>query len=209
MKYRTLTLLILVTCLQSCVYSFVNSVRHSSNSKIRSIAVEAVYDTSSTPMSHANLWREIQRAIIKDGYLSLTNSNSADAILTLQLLSNRVANSGSPIELDSKTTLDDFIPSTATADQITNLNRAGRITQHEVLGFTVLAEAYELSTGKKIYSKSYSRSATLKSIRGNYLARENDFLIHEEALSNRTKEMSKSMGAQINSDLVAAIISGF
>lgn len=209
MKIIILSLLILATYSQSCVYTFVNSSRHSGNFKIRSIAVEAVYDTSSTPMSHADLWREIQRAIIKDGFLHLTNSHSADAILTLELLNNNVANSGSPIELDSKTTLDDFIPSTATSEQITDLNRAGRITQHEVIGFTVLAEAYELSSGKKIYSKQYSQSATLKSKRGSYLARENDFLIHEEALTNRTQEMSRSMGAQINSDLVAAIISGF
>jgi hypothetical protein len=201
---RILTFVVLLLQV-SCVYRFVNTsvVRRTS---VRTVAVEAVYDTSRQPVPHHILWDSLQRAIAKDGHFVLASRQSADAIVRTHLYSAHVGatgrTTGDDIDLRDPTI---FNPDSAVAAEFRRMDIAGRYTQRELLQMGVTIEVVDLKTGKVLMSRDYGGSKEFVTDRGAQVPDSSEFIVYEEALQNRFREISSDVTRNLVRDMLATL----
>lgn len=191
---------VIVTLNSSCAYRFTN--RHvSTPGGIKSVIVEAVYDTSKEVLPHELLWTAIQKRIAKDGHLKLTSAHTADAIILAHLTQAKVGATGS-ITADPLTQDPSAInPETANASQFRNLKKAGESTSQERIQIGVTIKVIDLRTQKLLLTKRYTREEKFKSARAGSNP-DSFFPIYDEALRHKFLIMSDSIATSLLGDLL-------
>jgi hypothetical protein len=194
--------LVFASLLASCVYRFSNTALRTPPG-IRTIAVEAVYDTSREVVPHELLWSAVQREIARSGRLLLSPQSEADALLTLWLTSAKVAPSGTPsrepLAKDPVVT-DEF---KGRPEDFRNLRRAGSWTTDESVSLVVEVEVHDLKSRKILFKQSYSLGGTFKSLRPvTVTPTDSAYLHYEEALYARVRDLSEQLAQRVVSDFL-------
>jgi len=209
MRFQRVTNRFLTICLVlmqlSCVYRFVNtSVVRRTN--VRSVAVEAVYDTSRQPVPHHILWDAVQRAIAKDGHFVLSGRQSADAIIRTHLYSATVGatgrTTGDSVDLRDPTVFD---PDSAATAEFRRMDIAGRYTQRELLQMGVTIEVVDLKTGKVLMSRDCGGSREFVTDRGAHIPDSSEFVVYEEALQNSFRAITTDVSRNFVRDMLASL----
>ncbi len=185
-----------------CAYRLTNKTL-SPPENINSIAIESPYNTTEQVLPMEIIWNQVQREFIKFGRPRLTSRKNADAIMTLKIVSSDIKPTGTAsitaISEDPKPGSEDYDD----PDAYPNLKKAGRFTTSSNISFTVLAEAFDLRTRRKIFSKKYPLSQGFNSIRSSPPTEAKaNYLMYEEALNASFQKMSESISTRIVQDFL-------
>ncbi len=188
---------------QACAYRFSNTAMQAPLG-IRTIAIEAVYDTSREVIPHELLWSAVQREFAKRGQLIVSSQEQADALMTIWLVKAKVQPTGTP----SREAISKDPPVTDTEkwrpEDFRNLRRAGSWTTSEMVGLGLVIEVHDLKTRKVLFKKSYNQSTTFSSLRPeNISSVSSSFLHYEEALRSKVKLLSEQLAQVIVTDFFA------
>ncbi len=188
--------------LTSCAYRFTNTAIRTPLG-IQTLAVEAVWDQSRDVVPHEELWSAVQREIVKNGRVILTNQEEADALMVISVTSAKVAPTGTP----SQESFDKDPPESATAKgeprSYRNLKRAGTWTTDEGVSLSVHVNVYDLKSRAVLFNKDYSSGINFKSLRPvSVTPTESVFLHYEEALNARFKDVSEGLASSIVNDFL-------
>lgn len=189
--------------LDACAYRFSNLAMRPPVG-IRTIAVEAVYDTSREVIPHELLWSAVQKELARTGRLKLSPQSQADALLTIWLNRARVNPTGTPsreafakdpiVTDENKGRPEDF----------RNLRRAGSWTTTEQVSLGIEVEVHDLKTRKLLFKKTYEQAANFNSLRPeNITSASSAFLHYEEAMRAKVKLLSEQMAQLIVADFLA------
>lgn len=203
-----MSLLVAVSCvLPACAYRFTNQhiVRPEG---IKTIAVEAVYDTSREALPHEHLWKSLQAAFAGDGHLQLATQGKADALVRAHLRKAIVAPTGTPpgppeIEKDPNPLTADRPPEPAEFRQITR-QHSSKILDHAAMSIVVDVEVWSLRTRTLLLKQTYGGG---QSFFANYYGLEsssnaNDHLRFEEAIEARFKVIADTIARGVVRDLL-------
>lgn len=192
--------LLFILLLPGCVYRFTNLVARPPKG-VRTIAVEAIYDTSREVLPHDVLWEAMQRTIAENGKMVLVDSDSADAIVRLHIAMADLGPSGSVTPRAANVNdSDPDLASKPKPDQFRDLTKAGSYTDRNTLSIVVRYEVYQLETKEKIKSGSYAESVAFLSIRpGNP---KESYLILEESLAQKLRLIATNISRRVVDDLL-------
>lgn len=203
---RAPVLLVITTCFYGCAYKFTNKyVQRPSG--IRSIAVEAIFDTSREVIPHEYLWKHLQQAVVADGNLILTDRESADAIMRVHLKDTVLQNVGDTLGVANERDPDVFeggLP--PKPSEFRKLTQAGRYKGTARLTSGLEVEVWHLETKQILFKRSYALSTSFKTFRagaGTNVTKENEFLRFEEAIENRFSQEAEVLSRRIVRDLLA------
>lgn len=153
-------LIILVILLNSCSYRLTNLYLEAPN-KIKTIAVEAVYDTSGQVVPHELIWTELQKAFAANGHLKVVAADQADALLRAHLHTFRSSNSGprgsngTPIAKGDPELYGEIGPPIAPGT-LRDLTTARDYYSKETKGLVLDVEIWDLKRQTLILQRSYS-----------------------------------------------------
>lgn len=189
-----------------CVYQFTNKhvVRPEG---IRTIAVEAIFDSSREVLPHEVLWESLQAAIAEDGKLRLVGQGQADALLRAHLKDASVMPDGSvSLNLpDKDPKFRGKMPPPAPA-KFRRLEQAGQVRASSKIALVLDVEIWNLRTGSLLMKKTYSGQRGFRSIHADQkrtvTTKENDHLRYEEALEAKMKSLGDDFSRQILRDLL-------
>jgi hypothetical protein len=189
----------------ACAYRFSNASL-TPPAGIRSVYIEAVYDTGKEVIPHELLWQAVQREFASNGSVLITSRQDADAIISLEITSSSVTPAGTPNTVDRSTKdpkpaerfgLDPFA--------YKNLRVAGNYTTYENLSFTVLAKAWDLKNRTEIFAKSYNMGGQFRSVTETKLVQKSTaFLHYGESLEARFDIVSRSIARRIVTDFLSS-----
>ena len=203
---NTLLISVVLALGAACSYRFSNlHIRLPAG--IRSIAIESVYDTSRQVLPHQMLWSHLQRAVVAEGHLQLTDQRDADVYLRAHIDDQAKFSysdiNDPPIRTEPKKLTDDegkVIPPTS----FDNLRRADRYASNEHFTVVIHVEVWNLHTRKRIFSNSYSIGATYQP--GNSLSpTEAKFIRANEIFNYHFDQQSEQISQTIIRDIVSAI----
>lgn len=185
-----------------CVYRFTNVVMKPPEG-IRSIAIEAIYDTSQEVLPHELLWEALHRAFAENGHLRLTSRDKADALLRAHLTTASIGPTGAPDEGNNQKDPEVTPWKKPDPTSFKNLSRAGKWATLEQIVFQVDIEITDLDSRKTIFKSTYSTSGTVKSHRSIDVGQINThFLLFEEGINSRFKELATSISKKVVSDVM-------
>ncbi len=194
--------LILPILSSSCAYRFTNIALRSPLG-IQTIAVEGIWDNSREVIPHELLWSAVQREIIRNGRVTLSNQDEADALMVVSITEAKVSPSGVPgLERTPKD------PVSTDSDKKTptdyrNLRQAGAWTITEAISFSVHVNVYDLKSRALLFNRAYSSGIEFKSVRPDAMTpTESAYLHNEEALQAKFKAASDSLARSIVNDFL-------
>ncbi len=139
----------------SCSYRFTNL--HLGPPKgIHSIAIEAIFDSSKTPIPHEILWASLQKQFAIDGRLKVTSAERADVYLRAHISKSTVTQDGVQNYYEGRdpTTIIDH-GNARNPQDFQNLNRAKKFATHATITIEMDVEFWNLRTKEVLYKKSY------------------------------------------------------
>lgn len=202
-RFRLVVPLVSIFVISSgCAYRFTNTAIRNPLG-IQTLAVEAVWDDSREVIPHEELWTAVQREVIKNGRVTLTNQEEADALMVVSVTSAKVAPVGTPSqEAFDKDPPESDVEKGKPSDY-RNLRRAGTWTTDEGITLSVHVNVYDLKSRAVLFSRDYSRGVTFKSFRPvSVTPTESVYLHYEEALDARFKDVSESLATSIVNDFL-------
>ena len=186
----------------SCAYRFTNTAMRSPLG-IQTLAVEAVWDNSREVIPHELLWSAVQREIVRNGRVTLTNQDEADALMVVSITKAKVTPIGTPSQETLSKDPSVLDTNKGTPESYRNLRRAGSWTTAEGIMFTVHVNVYDLKSRALLFNRDYSSSIAFKSMRPVTITpTESAFLNYEEALQAQFKAASNSMANSIVNDFL-------
>jgi hypothetical protein len=193
----------MLTTLSGCVYRFTNQ-HIVLPPGIRTIAIEAVYDTSREVLPHDLLWEALQEAFAADGHLRVVSQGRADALVRAHITR---ASDGPTGSAESKGSLKDS--KGIAIDQLQPsdfrlLPEAGEFTTKQELSISVEVEVIDLRSRESLFNKSYQSLRTFRSFRSetSVAQRKSHFLFFEEARAAKFSEMSKDIAKAVVRDFL-------
>jgi hypothetical protein len=207
--FRALFAAIAVLAAAGCTYRFTNEHIHRPEG-IRSIAIEAVWDTSREAIPHELLWEALQSAFAADGHLRLAAQSSADALLRAHVSKAIVDPAGSPILNGPASDPPGFgngppepANPTYALDKLRILRQAGNIYTSAHVGATVEIEVWSLRTRTLLMKHTYPISGAFTVVRDPVVTPPaNDYLRYEEATDATFKTLSQNLAQQVVKDLI-------
>jgi len=199
-----ITLLIFAGLTAGCVYRFTN-VASAPPPDVRSIAIEAVYDTSREVIPHEWLWQAVQAEFARNGRIWLTTPEKADALMTLHVTYAAVTPTGTPIPeainrdppLANRGSLSPF--------NFKNLRIAGSYTTTEAVSFQVEVVVNHLRQGRVIHRRQYQSGGSFRSFQASTISQtRSGFLMYQEGLESRFKQLSEQLSRRIVTDFFLA-----
>lgn len=191
-------LVVVIFDITGCAYRFTNTALIPPDG-IKTIAVEAVYDTSREVLPHQYLWDALQKSIAQNGKLKLVSQNDADALLRAHITKAHVRPTGTAVPTSDTTNArakDPEIPVTGepgNAANYKNITKAGRHTSNESLSYTIIVEVWNLHTQKLIKSATYNGAAEFKSFRDTRTDPKAGYLVYDEALQNKFRDIAQKI----------------
>jgi len=209
LKYLLKIILLLVVPVfwLGCTYRFTNDSIVMPQG-VRSIAVEAIFDTGREVVPHEILWESLQFALAADGHLKLVSQRDADALMRARIKSARISADGgeqhSGTKKDPKPYAAD-VP-VATPDQFPNLAISGRYRDSARVSLELEIEVYHLHTRDLLFSQTYAGSEVFRAVHQTasrqFTVPENDFLRFEEASQAKFKDITRSIARQAVRDFL-------
>lgn len=182
--------------ISGCAYRFSN-ISMNRPSRIKSVAVEAVYDSSKNVIPSEVLWMEVQKAIAALGKVKLTTVDRADAILLTHISSAR----GEPLEVSrAGPKRDPKFESIYSIDpgKFRDLLRAGSWTNKHSIGVTVEVSLVDLRNREEVFHGTYGGDGNFFSISSGSEANISlHFLRFEESRYAQFRAISKTIAGQI------------
>jgi len=200
---RNIGICLLLPILSSaCAYRFTNTAMRNPLG-IQTIAVEAVWDNSREVLPHEMLWSAVQREIIRNGRVTLTNQDEADALMVVNITGAKVKPAGTPaLEPLSKDPPESDVDK-KTPNDYRNLKQAGTWTTDESITLGVHVNVYDLKSRALLFKHDYNSGITFKSYSDpNITPEAGAFLHYEEALDSRFKAVSESLAQSIVNDFL-------
>jgi hypothetical protein len=186
--------------LVSCTYRFTN-IATDRPAGIESIAVAAVYDTTSEIIPHDIFWTAMQKAVIDNGRLRLTSEDKADALLRSHIKS---ASFRSKDAAPTSGKQPKILPNTnILGKDIDPMTQSEAASTEEILVILVDVEVWDLKTRSKIFSKTYSSGNRIvdRSYDARSVAMDGQFLVYTESVNTMLADVAADMSANIISDL--------
>ncbi|MFK7871701.1 MAG: hypothetical protein AB8C84_00825 [Oligoflexales bacterium] len=162
-----------VSCLvlNACAYRFSNLHMRPPVIGMKSIGIEAVFDSGQVVVPHEHLWSGLQEAFASNGILRVTSIDTADAYLKVHLKDTFIV-PGEPQQLgeeeDPKFPNHEIVERGANQvptgrllyeprvpSEYSRLSRALYYSDHEQIGFVIDVELWDTRTASKVLSKSY------------------------------------------------------
>lgn len=194
-----LAVALILLSLNGCVYRFTNLVSRPPKG-VRSIAVEAIYDTSREVLPRDVIWEAMQRTIAENGKMVLVDSDSADALIRLHISSAELNPSGSITRLPLANTSDPDLRDKPSPTRFRDLTRSGSYTDQNNITISVRYEVVHLETRQQLKSGSHTESINFLSIRpGNP---KESYLIFEESLAQKLRYIATNMSRKVVNDLL-------
>ena len=201
-------LLLLIVCIvlnQGCAYRF--SHLQKLKYPFKTIAVEAVYDTSSEVLPHEMMWEEMQKAFARDGRLLLTSPQKADALITMHLKSSQLNAAGTVVDQDRSAGNESIRidrklfngKEPPIAQNLKKITTAGEVSDRLSLAVQVEVKIWDLSDRKVVLSRDYNLSEIYLS-EDNVGDQMNEFLNHEEKFSSDFKRISQNLASRVVQD---------
>lgn len=197
---RNLKTLFPLFFLVGCAYRFTNQ-HLNIPPQIKTIAFEAIYDTSRTVVPHDVLWEAFQRAFAKDGHLRVVSQGRADALLRIHLKSAEVRPSGRAEPIEPKKDKNRKRKPAPLPGDFRNLKQAGEHTNTSNVAFVLSVEIIDLYSRKVIFKRDYNGSSEFKSLVGASVVQEKTlFLLYEEALRTKYQQIANNMADEVVRD---------
>ncbi len=189
----------------SCSYRLTNLHTAAPNG-IKTVFVEAVYDTGSEVVPHELLWDELQRAIAANGQLHLARPSGADAILRAQIISSQMGKAGERrvSQNNRKTREPDYFvgqSSPPTKGQVRNLSVADDYYLKTRWQSFVRVELWDLRNQKLILQREYPMSGEVLANRGDVSAQLHH-LRHEESFNASFGNSARSVAEKVVTDIL-------
>lgn len=192
-----------VALMSSCAYRFTNL--HVENPRsIRTIAIEAVYDTSREVLPHEIIWEELQAAFARDGHLRVVGRHEADALLRVHITKAAVAPGGDTYT--TKPTDDD--PQFEAGDDAPAFNRfrrlkvAGEARQKMELAVSMRVDCFHLESRELLLDRVYNLSESFRAVRPSGLPEATGFLRTEESMHADIAKSTRQIAEAIVQDLL-------
>lgn len=195
----------LTICLLSngCAYRFTNQFV-TLPPGVRSIAVEAVYDTSREVLPHEIMWEALQRSLAQDGHFQIVSQGSADALVRAHItkaddLPVGNAEKNGPDRDVKRSRSSDF-----SVEDFRHLPEAGEFTTRQSLSVGVDVEVINLATQEIIFKRQYTRTKEFRSFRSetSVVQKKSHFLFFEEARTAKFRELSRDVADSFVRDFV-------
>ncbi len=203
--YKAAALVTWAAFISGCTYQLTN-LKSASPNNIRTIYIEAIYDTSSEAAPHELLWDEIQRAIAANGQLKLVSSYEADAVLRAHIVKNQMGKAGerkAPV-VSRRTTEPDIFSGQQqppTPGQLRDISIADDYFMKTSWSSVVQVEVWDLTTRKLVLQRQYPISGEIPTIRGD-VPTEIHHLRNEESFQHGFANASRSIAERIVGDLL-------
>ncbi len=199
---KSLFLLLLV--LSNCAYRFSN-LHIVRPGNIRSLAVEAVYDTSKMPIPHEVLWSNLQQAVAANGHLQLVSAGEADAILRVHIQNAATRSSG--VTTSSYQDVEEpVIPSSGTEplgfSNFKDLTTARAFYPKATNFLTARAEVWHLASKELLLDRVYVLSQEFDAVRTGIVGVNNNFPRFHETQAQSFNQISKDLATKIVDDLL-------
>jgi hypothetical protein len=200
---RLLAVIPVISALTGCVYRFSN-LHVNPPQGIRTVAVEAVYDTSREILPHELLWEELQRAIASEGHLRLVSSSRADALLRARIKSARFSPTGTvvrpqPMIKDPPAMQPGNVPHSYR--DFRTLTEAAELMPSTSVVVEVELQLWHLANKELLFERTYIQSESFLSVRPSTSPR-NNHLRDDEAFRADFARMSRSIADRFISDLL-------
>ena len=199
----TLSVALVVLLQVSCAYRFTNSHIDRPDG-IRSIAVEAVFDTTGEVLPHEHLWTSLQQAFARDGNLRLVSRTEADAIVRAHIKTAEVRPTGDtipnpPLE-DPKTEGRNLPPKPQTFKKLT---QAGEIRDSVAFDAKVDIEVWGIKSRRFLMRRSYALKGDFRAVQAPQVTlKVNDHLRYDEAFEAQFKAASRQVAEEVVRDLL-------
>lgn len=194
---------LLLALLPACAYRFTNTAIQPP-AGIRSVAVEAIYDTSRTVLPHEILWESLQRSLAENGRLRLTSQDKADALLRAHITAASVNPTGGA-ENDEMGDKDPVLPKNPAdikPEEYRKITSAGTWTTKESVGYTVVVELWDLRNRKMLFQRTYSGQDIFQSVLGEEQAQLSmQYLLYEESLTTKFRQIAKTISDRAVADI--------
>lgn len=193
----------LAILISGCAYRFSNKNLQTPEG-IRTIAVEAVFDTSREVIHHEHLWAEIQKAFASDGHLRVVAVGKADALVRAHIKSAHFTPTGETLNNgpeDDPKVLDREAPELPANFRI--LSQAGKYRDKGIISTVIDIEVWNLWTRTLILKRSYGVQDSMQAIHaaGGITTKGNDFLRLEESMDAKFQSLAKNVAHQLVRDL--------
>jgi hypothetical protein len=201
--YRAILSVFFCLTQSGCIYKFSNKDLKTPEG-VRTVAVEAVFDTSREVVHHEHLWSELQKAFASDGHLRVVPVGKADALVRAHLKKVTLSPSGETFENGVEKDPAVFNRGDPSPpNQFKVLTQAWRVRNKMTLSTVVDVEVWNLWTKTLIMRRTYSLADTLQAIHAtnNITTKGNDFLRLEESSDARFHEVAKKVANQVVRDL--------
>lgn len=190
---------------QGCAYRLSN-LHSITPSNIKTIYVEAVYDTGAEPVSHELLWDELQRAVAATGQLKLASATSADGILRAHVFNTQTLKSGERKPgAKGKARIDRDIFSGQQQPpgpgEMRDISIADDYFMKTSWSSVVQIELWDLNTRKLLLQRQYPLSGEIATIRGDQPT-EVHHLRQEESLHHSFGLASRAVAERVVSDIL-------
>lgn len=189
----------------SCSYRLTNLHTAAPNG-IKTVFVEAIYDTGSEVLPHELLWDELQRAIAANGQLHLARPSGADAILRAQIISSQTGKAGERrvSQSNRKSKEPDYFAgqsSPPTKGKVRNLSIADDYYLKTRWQSFVRVELWDLRSQKLILQREYPMSGEVLANRGDVSAQLHH-IRHEESFSASFGNSARAVAEKVVTDIL-------
>lgn len=200
---RSIGICLLLPILSSaCAYRFTNTAMRNPLG-IQTLAVEAVWDSSREVIPHELLWSAVQREVVRNGRVVLSNQEEADALMVVSITGAKVNPAGTPSQEALSKDPPESDTDKKTPGDYRNLHRAGTWTTDEAITVGVHVNVYDLKSRALLFNRDYSSGITFKSLRSvSITPSESAYLHYDEALQARFKAVSDSLAQSIVNDFL-------
>lgn len=200
---RLLSLIPVIPAIAGCVYRFSN-LHVSPPQGIRTVAVEAVYDTSREILPHELFWEELQRAIAAEGHLRLASSSQADALLRARIKSARFSPTGTVVRPQKM--IKDPSPMQPGEEPVNyrdfrTLTEAAELMPSTSVVVEVELQLWHLANREMLFERTYVQSESFLSVRPSTSPRNNHLRDHEAFRADFAR-MSRNIAERFISDLL-------
>ena len=191
--------------LAGCAYRLTN-LHTASPNNIKTIHVEAVYDTSLEAIPHEQLWDELQRAIATNGQIRLVPAKTADALLRAHIIRTQTVKAGErkTLTTNRRTREADIFAGQQAPPSPGQLRDISTADDYYVkTGWTsiVQIELWDLTTRKLLLQRDYPMSGEVLANRGDVPAQIHH-LRHEESFAASFKTAARGVAEKVVTDLL-------
>lgn len=196
--------------LPGCAYRFTNTYA-APPVGVRTIAIEAIYDTSREVLPHEILWQELQKAFAANGRLVVVSQGRADALVRAHIRSAQMIPSGDEQPVTATGSEEPQVyntdnPASPFDPKFQPLTRGANSRNDEVITLSVDVEVLNLTTHQILLTRNYPVSGAYR-VQGatGDIPKENFFVRSDESLGYRFAALSQDIANRVVLELMTTL----